>query len=288
MGGLTVKRLVFVLLFTPVLISTLSCGTDPNELLRLSDREIISFTSLVRDLEDVQLIFIGELHAEPAHHDFQLAVIRALNEAGTPVAVGLEMFRHEDQAELDRWVRGELSETDFRDIYSANWTLPWPLYRDIFVYARQEGLPLVGLNVPSNITKQVSRAGFSSLTPEQIGELPQATCDIDETYMNFVKRAYGAHAHSTTGEFVHFCEAQMVWDASMAAYALSYLAKHPDRTMVVLAGSGHAWRRGIPEQVRRRSMVSYRIILPSIPGKTDPSAATLDDADYVWLPASGD
>jgi uncharacterized iron-regulated protein len=197
------------------------------------------------------------------------------------VAVGLEMFRHEEQAALDNWIRGTLSEKAFKEIYYENWTLPWHLYRDIFVYARERKLPLVALNVSPEITRQVSREGFSSLTPEQIGELPQATCDIDETYMNFVRRVYGAHGHPNQA-FIHFCEAQMVWDTSMATYALSFLKRHPDRTLVVLAGSGHAWRRGIPEQVRRRSPVPYKIILPSIPGKTDVKTATVDDADYVW------
>jgi uncharacterized iron-regulated protein len=236
---------------------------------------------MVQDIKRVKLVFVGELHSDKSHHDFQLSVIRSLHEAGNRVAVGLEMFRHEDQAALNAWTRGTLSETAFKEIYYDNWTLPWHLYQDIFRYAREEGLPLVGLNVPREITKQVSREGFSSLTPEQIGELPRATCDIDETYMNFVRRVFGAHGHSDKA-FVHFCEAQMVWDTSMAAYALSYLEKHSDRTMVVLAGSGHAWRRGIPEQVRRRSAVPYRIILPGIPGKTDVKTATVADADYVW------
>ncbi len=275
------KRLISYLLPILAAVSTLSCGDDPSGVLRLSDGEIVSVRSMVQDIKRVKLVFVGELHSDKSHHDFQLSVIRSLHEAGNRVAVGLEMFRHEDQAALNAWTRGTLSETAFKEIYYDNWTLPWHLYQDIFRYAREEGLPLVGLNVPREITKQVSREGFSSLTPEQIGELPRATCDIDETYMNFVRRVFGAHGHSDKA-FVHFCEAQMVWDTSMAAYALSYLEKHPDRTMVVLAGSGHAWRRGIPEQVRRRSAVPYRIILPSIPGKTDVKTATVADADYVW------
>jgi len=275
------KRLTSTLLLILTAVSTLSCGDDATGVLRLSDGEIVSVRSMVQEIKRVKLVFVGELHSDKSHHDFQLSVIRSLHEAGNRVAVGLEMFRHEDQAALNEWTRGTLSETAFKKIYYDNWTLPWHLYQDIFRYAREEGLPLVGLNVPREITKQVSREGFSSLTPEQIGELPRATCDIDETYMNFVRRVFGAHGHSDKA-FVHFCEAQMVWDTSMAAYALSYLEKHPDRTMVVLAGSGHAWRRGIPEQVRRRSAVPYRIILPSIPGKTDVKTATVEDADYVW------
>jgi uncharacterized iron-regulated protein len=266
-----------------MIFTTISCSEGNNKLLRLSDGKIVTLESIVKDLKGERLVFVGELHSEKEHHDAQLAVIRVLSEAGMQVAIGLEMFRHENQEALDKWIEGMLSEEAFQKIYYDNWTFPWSLYRDIFVYARQNKLPLIGLNVPSEITRQVSREGFASLTEEQIGQLPEVTCDIDEAYMNFVRRVFGAHAHS--GQFTYFCEAQMLWDASMAWYALSYLDKNPEGTLVVLAGSGHAWRRGIPEQVRQRSEVSYKIILPSIPGKTDLKAATIDDSDYIWLEA---
>ena len=268
-----------------VTLCSLSCAGQSGELLRLSDGTIVSLDSIVDELKGVRLVFVGELHDEKGHHDAQLAIIRALDGAGAKVAIGLEMFRHENQSSLDMWIEGQINEGDFQKRYYENWTLPWPLYRDIFTYARDKRVPMIGLNVPSEITRQVAREGFASLTKEQLGQLPEVTCDIDETYMAFVRRVFGAHAHSGK-QFIYFCEAQMVWDASMAWYALSYLKKNPDRTMVVLAGSGHAWRRGIPEQIRQLSDATFRIILPSIPGKTDPKAATVGDGDYIWLNAS--
>jgi uncharacterized iron-regulated protein len=265
-----------------MVFAVISCSEVNNKLLRLSDGKIVTLESIVNELKNARLVFVGELHAEKSHHDAQLAVIRVLSEAGIQVAIGLEMFRHENQEDLDKWIEGMLIEEAFQKIYYDNWNYPWSLYRDIFIYARQKKLPLIGLNVPSEITRQVSRKGFASLTKEQLGQLPEVTCDIDEAYMDFVRRVFGAHSHGGQ-QFVHFCEAQMVWDASMAWYALSYLDKNPESTIVVLAGSGHAWRRGIPKQVRQRSEAAYRIIIPTVPGKTDPKTATIDDSDYIWL-----
>jgi uncharacterized iron-regulated protein len=69
----------------------------------------------------------------------------------------------------------------------------------------------------------------------------------------------------------------------MAQTLLDYLVRHPDSTIVVLAGSGHAWKHGIPEQERRRQGVEMRVLLPEVPGRIDPGNITSTEADYLLL-----
>jgi uncharacterized iron-regulated protein len=141
---------------------------------------------------------------------------------------------------------------------------------------------MIGLNVQPEITRQVASKGFTSLTPEQLGNLPGVTCRADATYMAFIRQAFGMHGHSGK-QFTYFCEAQMVWDTAMGMNLLAFLSKHPDRTVVVLAGNGHAWKPGIPTQVSQRSRASYRVILPEISGRIERGKVTLEKADYLWL-----
>jgi uncharacterized iron-regulated protein len=61
------------------------------------------------------------------------------------VAVGLEMFRSDSRADLDRWVAGGIDEARFKAIYLDNWNYPWKLYAPIFEYARRQKIALVGL-----------------------------------------------------------------------------------------------------------------------------------------------
>jgi uncharacterized iron-regulated protein len=251
-------------------------------LLRVSDRAVVSLPDIVSDLKTARLVFVGELHDQELHHHAQLEVIRRLRESGATVAVGLEMFRRDSQAYLDRWVRGELSEEAFRRTYFDNWNLPWNLYRDIFLFAREHEIPMIGLNVPSEITRQIAREGFSSLTTEQLGDMPPVSCAVDDTYAAFIRRSLGMHAHGGT-TFTRFCEAQLFWDTAMAWNAIRFLKEHPESTMVVLAGNGHAWKRGIPAQLSRGAPLPYRVILPEIPGRLDRQTVRLDDADYLWL-----
>ena len=143
-------------------------------------------------------------------------------------------------------------------------------------------IPLVGLNVPRSITRKVARKGFQSLSETEKGKLPKVVCEVDRDYMAFIKRAYGSHGHGRLN-FNYFCEAQLVWDKAMAIHALEYLENNPDFSMVLLTGSGHSWKRGIPEQIRQRSSVPCTVILPNAHGHEEAVTITYEEADYIIL-----
>jgi uncharacterized iron-regulated protein len=273
-----------VTLSAVLLLSLLFWNRAPGSgrILRVSDGAVIPLSEAVKDLKQTRLVFVGELHTQESHHEAQLEVIRALRDEGLSIAVGLEMFKRESQAALDRWSAGKLSEKKFQKIYYENWSYSWPLYRDIFLFARDQGIELIGLNLPREVTRQVARQGFASLTPEQRGDLPMVTCRVDPEYQAFIRRSLGMHAHGSM-DFTNFCEAQVVWDTAMAWNLLRFLEKNPTGTVVVLAGSGHAWKQGIPAQIRSRSPIPFRVILPEIRGRLDRTTIGMDDADYLWL-----
>jgi len=262
-------------------LSFAAAGDCRAHILNLSDGQYISFENVIKDLEGVRLVFMGELHDNEGHHRAQLQVIRALHESGVPVAIGLEMMRRESQNALDRWVAGNMSEKDFLKVYFDNWSM-WPKYREIFLAARQWKIPLLGLNISRAITQQVAKNGFASLSPEQIGELPGVRCDVDVNYQEYMRRVLGGHMHNGSS-FLHFCEAQMLWDTVMAKALLDFLSTYPDHVVVVLSGSGHAWKYGIPEQIRRQAAVPFRVLLPEIPGRIEVENATPAEADYLMI-----
>src|SRR5919198_4158442 len=187
-----------------------------SQVLRLSDWTVIGFDRMIAEIKGVNLVFVGEIHAREEHHEAQLRVIRSLHRAGVPLAIGLEMFTAECQPDLDLWVAGKIDEQVFLKKYDKNWGMPWPLYREIFLYARTNRIPLIGLNVPREIVQKVAQSGFASLTPEEKGKLPPAiTCNVDSAYMAFIRKAYTEH-FGTEKSLLHFCEAQMVWTKAMA------------------------------------------------------------------------
>ena len=192
------------------------------------------------------------------------------------------MFRQESQPALDRWVRGEIDAQRFENIYYDNWNFPWQAYGMIFEYARDHRIPMIGLNVPREITRKVSRNGFNSLTPEQKGQLAEVSCVVDQQYMNYIRQAFGGHGHGQLN-FIYFCEAQMVWDTAFAVYSLNYLKKNPNAVVVLLTGVGHAHKGAVPRQIQMRSKVPYAVILPQVSGSIDRETISPNEADYIML-----
>lgn len=251
---------------------------------RVEDGRTVSFKSMIQDVGKADIVFIGEVHDDYASHALQLATIRALYTAGTLGAIGLEMFRADSQQSLDAWVNDAMPLDRFLPVYYDNWNIAWSKYRDIFEYARSRRVPLVGLNISHTLAAAVARNGFSSLKDHEKKELPPSiTCDVDAKYMKFIRKAYAGHAPREDRKFINFCEAQLVWDKSMAWNLIKYRERNPDKTIVVLAGVGHAWKRGMPEQVGRGSPHSYKVVLPVVPHHIDQGSVTPGDADYLVL-----
>jgi uncharacterized iron-regulated protein len=271
-----------VLLWIIAAAMPLLAGCQDGGVVRLKDRATIPFDRMVGEASKSRVIVIGETHDNKAHHDLQLKIIRTLHEGGLPLAVGLEMFRAESQEMLDKWWRWGMPTEQFEALYRENWGMPWPLYRDIFLYTRQKRIPLVGLNVPREIIAKVAREGYGSLTEAERKRLPPGiTCTVDEAYRSFIRRTFTEHARASGRSFDHFCEAQMVWDTAMALYAFDYLDKNPGSRIVILAGSVHAWKRAIPRQIATmRPDVTVSVILPDPDGK---GGLTVEDADYLVL-----
>ena len=248
----------------------------------LQNSKEMLMSEVISVLKKNQIILVGEQHTNLDHHFAQLNVVQSLSEAGVRVAIGLEMFRKDSQPALDRWVAGNIGEDEFIEIYYDNWNYPWSAYRMIFEYAREEKIPMIGLNVPRDITRQVSQKGFSSLSEDQKGQLANVSCRVDEEYMNYIKKAFSGHGHGKLN-FTYFCEAQLVWDTAMAVHAIEYLKKNPDAVVVLLAGAGHVQKGAVPRQIGLRSETPHAVILPRVEGIIDPQTVGIQDADYIML-----
>lgn len=276
------KQLICILAFG-LLAAGCRPMLPPPEAFRLYDlaqgRRLSGQEALAR-LETARFILVGEHHTDPAHHQLQLAVIQALHRAGRKVAIGLEMFRKEAQPELTRWVAGDIDAAQFEPIYLDNWNYGWPLYRPIFDYARRYRLPMVGLNLPREVTRQVAYHGFDSLSESQKRSLPEIRCEVTPQYREFVREAFGFHPHGRM-QFENFCQAQLLWDTAMAAHAVEYLNQHPDEVLVLLAGAGHVHKLGIPAQLEKMGETAYLVILPQPTGEAGPGEVTIEEADLL-------
>jgi len=277
--------LIFVSIILSFCFFLKACTSKPTEpFLKVSAKKYMPLEDVIFEASISDLIFVGEHHDNIHHHINQFEIIRELHEkAQVPLAIGLEMFERSDQDILDNWIKGQLEIEQFIRFFYKNWRQPWPLYRDIFIYAKEHQIPLVGLNVPDEIVKKVAQNGYTSLTEEDLSRLPPGiTCNVTEQYEKFIKKVYNWHSTKKSKSFANFCEAQVLWDTAMAINLLEFHEKNNDATVVVLAGSTHAWKPGIPAQVLERKKLSTAIILPE-DRDLHRRNVSVEETDYMWL-----
>jgi uncharacterized iron-regulated protein len=275
-------RKFILLAFFSVLFLCLPVTTQAHpHIIDAAEKTELSPDALLEDLRRAQVIFLGEFHDHVGHHSAQLSIIDALDDDERPLAIGLEMFRRDSQATLDRWTANDLPFLKFMSVYNDNWSM-WQKYREIFMHARNEEVKMLGLNIPRDITNKVLRNGFKALPDEERQMLGNVQCVVTPVYSDYIRQAmggYGGHGD----QYLHFCEAQMLWDTMMARNLVEFLRENPDYRVVVLAGSGHAWKFGIPRQMLEQAEISFRVLLPEVSSRVDRQSVTRDITDYLWL-----
>jgi uncharacterized iron-regulated protein len=247
----------------------------------VSLRKLLNLEKLIPHLSHHQVVFVGEQHPRFDHHLNQLAIIRGLYPMHPDLVVGVEFFQQPFQQYLDQYIAGELSTAELLDKteYYDRWRYDFRLYAPILEFARDNRIPIVALNVPTELIQKVGRDGLKGLSKEERAQIP---ADIDYSnieYSERLKKVFEDHPQYF-GNFETFYEAQLVWDETMAENAVNYLRDHLGAHMVILAGNGHlVYGAGIPDRFNRRlGTVSTAIVLNDWEGLIEPEIA-----DYLLL-----
>lgn len=255
------------------------------QFLKVSDKKAVDFMQLIADVEISDLIFIGDIHDEKKQHENQLNIIRTLYAKKIPVAIGLEMFASDNQRQLDDWIGGKLDEQDFKLIYSENWSYDWMLYRDIFIFARDNHIPMIALNISKPIILKVVARGSSALNDNDKKEIPShISWTLNPPQTEYLKRIFTqVFGHNPKQlSFTNFCAAQALRNNGMAWNISKYRKKYPMNKIVVITGTWHAVKSGVPEQLQHYDSLSYKVILPELP-EFNLQNATSYEADYIML-----
>jgi uncharacterized iron-regulated protein len=259
--------------------------------------DLLTPADLAARLAGVQLVVVGEEHTAMESHRVQLRVIQELHRAGRKVLIGLEMFPASEQRPLDQWHRGLLTEEGFVELarWYTHWGYNWGYYRDIFLFAREAGIPLFAVNAPRDVVTAVRQKGYASLTEEQRRYLPEKVDAASEEHRTLFRSYFEEddplHAMKPE-EMEGMVSAQATWDAAMAHNTLRALREHggpinKDVVMVVLAGVGHvAYGLGIQRQaVAQGFQGRAATVIPVAVGGTggEPlSKVQASYADFLW------
>lgn len=251
--GLGWALLGAVLITTPLACSAEDAIAPDAAPTTISSVEDDSFQAL----RSADVVYLGERHDSTADHAAQLEIIAGLYAENPDLAIALEMFQRPFQPVIDRYLAGEISETELviQTEYLERWGFPWEFYAPFLQFAQAHELPVLALNAPAEITRQVAREGLASLAGDDLRYIPPLT-EIDTSnadYRAFVAEAFGAHGDHGGFNLDNFFAAQVMWDETMAMTIADFKTANPDTQVVVLAGNGHViYGHGIPDRVERR------------------------------------
>lgn len=250
------------------------CTVKLDKIFNTNTNKESAFDEMINDLKQKRIVMIGESHTNQLHHDVQFEVIKGLVESGKPVVLALEMFNPGQNDALALWSSGKtdpdtfLEQTDFLTTWSHNYRY----YKPIFDYCREKQIPIYGTNVERKYASKINMGGLSSLTDEDLQILPYIdTANVEHKFLiNVMMDGMDA---SMPKQFVNMYAAQCLWDAAMGEGAIEAAKKHPEATIVILAGSGHVvYNLGIGRIIKDKSDLPFAsVVTVDIPNKTNHS-----------------
>ncbi|MDT8363461.1 MAG: ChaN family lipoprotein [Nitrosomonas sp.] len=222
------------------------------------------------------VVLLGETHISREHHRWQLQMLAALYAVRPDMVIGFEMFPRRVQAVLDRWVAGELSETEF--LSQSEWHRVWnsdaSLYLPLFHFARMNRIPMRALNIDTRLRKLVSEKGFNAV-PEDEREGVTRPAPPSAAYLDFLLPIYAQHERPGKNnrqitradqDFLRFVVNQQLWDRAMAQAIHAALGAGTSNTsplVVGIMGTGHILRGfGVPHQLNDLGVIRIASLLP--------------------------
>jgi len=202
-----------------------------------ADNAIVTWDDLVARAGAADIVVLAEQHDDSQAHRFQAALSGILAARGR-VAVCMEMFERDEQALVDAYLAGRISQKTLVDITeSRDWGAKgkWDeFYQPIVDAAKENGSPVIAANAPRRFTRLGRLESFDALAtfaeayPEQF--VVPAPIEQSAYYERFKAtmshhsappaKGQGGKAHTmpefTEEQLAGMFRAQQVWDATMA------------------------------------------------------------------------
>jgi uncharacterized iron-regulated protein len=236
---------------------------------------------MMKSLGQAEVILFGEQHNSAIAHWMQLVVARELAAKG-PLAMGAEMIEANDQATLDRYLRGEIDQAAF-DTLARLWKNHSNDYAPLVDLAKEKGLRFVATNVPRRYASMVYKGGFvavDTLPEDQKQWIAPLPIVYDPELPGYKAMMDMGHGHSSPTMPM----AQALKDATMAYFILENL--QAGKPFLHFNGSYHSDNYEGIGWYLKRARPELRIV--TIATVTQADASTLDavnkgKADFILV-----
>ena len=266
------RHIISIMTLTLLLISNQSWANEQcvpeGQWLIPSSGKTRSTQAYLPQLENQKMILLGEHHANVAHHQWQLTLLKQLHAKNPNLIIGLEMFPRRMQPLLDQWVDKKIDKAEF--IKASEWDKIWAYdfsnYFPLFSFARNNHIPLVAINVDKSLLKMVRKHGWENI-PEQHRQGISDPAKPSKPYVQQLAISFQGHysdpSKITKKAFLHFVQQQLLWDRAMAEALANTARNNPNKQIVGIMGSWHIINgHGVPYQLRSVGVNNMLTLVP--------------------------
>jgi uncharacterized iron-regulated protein len=259
----------------------------------LRTQQPIPFVTLIETLARSDVVAFGEEHYHPAIQAFALQMLQALAQQRAPrLALALEFLERDQQSVVNEYIHSTMDMDTLQSRLGASAAF-MRFYFPLLAYARQQRLPVIAMNVPRSIARQVARKGLQltlqQLTDNERAYLPEPLAAVTLPYRTYFLDTVAAY-HPVQGEEAErFVEASHLKDDTMAAALTMFLDQHRGFTVLAIAGRFHFdYGKAIPALLRQRNPHLRIAGITALAVDADRSIdlqrlAHEQIADYLWF-----
>ncbi|MDD2717302.1 MAG: ChaN family lipoprotein [Candidatus Wallbacteria bacterium] len=278
-----IKIAVFIVVLLANLLQAAEPVADSVTVFETKTGNRITLSEAVLQLNQADVVFVGENHDDLVTHQLELEIFRQLTGLSKSWNLSLEMFERDVQDTLEKYLKGEISE----EVFLSD-SRPWPNYmtdyRPLVESAKESGLHVLAANIPRQYASMVAKQGpevLKKLSTEEAALVShQLLAPEDRYYEKFLetmKAQMGEKGARGMGQmFKSMYNAQCIKDDTMAESIFQYLSANPGKKIVQFNGDFHSDERlGTPQRLSLLNG-SLEITVVSIVPVDDPKIAKLD------------
>ena len=249
----------------------------------------IELETMVAELAQADVVFLGEEHDNDAGHRLQLWTVKMLADQRPNLILSMEQFEADVQDTLDAYLRDEISEEEFL-AGSRPWGNYAEHYRPIVEFAKRRGFPVLAANIPRPLARSVAYGGLYEVGHERLA--PWNVWTDEAEYAELFARAMGrTHMDNDDSGLQRWFAAQCLKDEKMAesiAAVWSDDLVRPESPLVVhLCGKFHSnYGLGTVSRLqRRRGELDLRVVGMNSDSvlKRELSPDERRQGEYLWL-----
>lgn len=217
------KILIFTILFYAIHSLNSSYSQDkPAYKIFDKDGNESGYAEMLSSANKNKVILFGELHNNPVSHFLQFELTKDIYEkSGDDLILAAEMFEADEQIILDEYVKGKISERNFK-AEAKLWNNYATDYKPLVEFAKSKGLKFVASNIPRRYASVVygkGLPGLDSLDSQAYQWIVPLPVSMDLTLKTYASLKEGMEGHKNN----FLPESQAIKDATMSYFILKYL-----------------------------------------------------------------